>query len=89
MFLPNFKHSLCLRPVTPATGESEAGGLQTEGVAGLHRQFIPSPGNLMGPSVKTQSTNRAEDVGQQAKGPVLGAGGSSVVSDCTRTSWEI
>lgn len=46
VFLENFKHGLCLRPVIPATGESEAGGLQTEGVAGLHRQFIPSLGNL-------------------------------------------
>lgn len=66
VFLKNFKHGLCLRPVIPATGESEAGGLQTEGVAGLYRQFIPSLSNLMGPSVKTQSANRAEDEAQQA-----------------------
>lgn len=74
MFLQNIKHGLCLRPVIPATGESEAGGLQTEGVPGPHRQFIPSLGNLMGPSLKIQSKDSAEAIAQQAKDPVLVGG---------------
>lgn len=46
----------------PATGESEAGGFQNEGVTGLHRQFMSSLRYLVRPSLKIQSKNNVEDI---------------------------
>jgi hypothetical protein len=57
--------------VRPATGESEAGGFQNEGVTGLHRQFMSSLRYLVRPSLKIQSKNNVEDIAHGVNGPGL------------------
>lgn len=85
VFLENFKHGLCLRPVIPATGESDQEDCKLKVWLGYTDSSYPA---LATHGTFRENTECKPCWGCSSAGPVLGAGERSVVSEGTRTSWK-